>query len=86
MVRASSPRISGRTWLPLTVALTVINTANNCVPVANAAVEIWQYDATGNYSEYAQPGYDGTGATFLRGLQRTNASGVVTFKTIYPGW
>lgn len=54
--------------------------------VANAAVEIWQCDASGNYSEYSQPGYNGTGQTFLRGLQTTDANGVATFKTIYPGW
>ena len=43
-------------------------------------------DRRGNYSEYAQPGYDGTGQTFLRGLQVTDANGQVTFATIYPGW
>src|SRR2546422_507266 len=54
--------------------------------LANANVEIWQCDASGNYSEYAQPGYNGTGQTFLRGLQSTDAEGRATFKTIYPGW
>jgi protocatechuate 3,4-dioxygenase beta subunit len=43
-------------------------------------------DASGNYSEYAQPGYNGVGQTLLRGLQTTDASGRVTFRTIYPGW
>src|SRR4029079_18908518 len=43
-------------------------------------------DASGNYSEYSQPGYDGTGKTFLRGLQTADANGQVTFTTIYPGW
>jgi protocatechuate 3,4-dioxygenase beta subunit len=76
----------GRTGLALTLALTVVNVRNNCAPVANAAVEIWQCDAVGNYSEYAQPGYNGTGQTFLRGLQNTNANGQATFMTIYPGW
>jgi protocatechuate 3,4-dioxygenase beta subunit len=51
-----------------------------------ANVEIWHCDADGNYSEYTQPGYDGTGKTFLRGVQTTDANGEVTFKTIYPGW
>ena len=54
--------------------------------MTNAAVEVWQCDATGNYSEYAQPGYDGTGQTFLRGVQAADTSGRVTFRTIYPGW
>jgi hypothetical protein len=58
----------------------------SCAPLANAAVEIWQCDADGHYSEYAQPSYDGTGQTFLRGLQLTDGAGQATFITVYPGW
>jgi protocatechuate 3,4-dioxygenase beta subunit len=76
----------GRSGLPVILALTIVNTKAGCAPVANANVEIWQCDATGNYSEYAQPSYNGSGQTFLRGLQTSDASGQVTFKTIYPGW
>jgi protocatechuate 3,4-dioxygenase beta subunit len=76
----------GRPGLSLTLTMTIVNAANNCSPVANANVEIWQCDASGNYSEYAQPGYNGTGQTFLRGLQTTDANGQATFNTIYPGW
>jgi protocatechuate 3,4-dioxygenase beta subunit len=76
----------GRSGLPLTLALAIVNVRQNCATVANANVEIWQCDAAGNYSEYAQPGYDGTGQTFLRGVQTTDASGRVTFRTIFPGW
>jgi protocatechuate 3,4-dioxygenase beta subunit len=76
----------GRSGVPLTLALTVVNAARSCAAVANASVEIWQCDASGNYSEYAQPGYNGVGQTFLRGLQTTDASGRATFRTIYPGW
>jgi protocatechuate 3,4-dioxygenase beta subunit len=76
----------GRPGLPVTLVLTIVNTASSCTAVTNAAVEIWQCDAAGNYSEYAQPGYDGTGQTFLRGLQATDAGGQVTFNTVYPGW
>jgi protocatechuate 3,4-dioxygenase beta subunit len=76
----------GRSGLPVTLVITVVNVANACSPVANASVEIWQCDADGHYSEYSQPGYNGTGQTFLRGLQTTDASGKVTFRTIYPGW
>jgi len=49
-------------------------------------VDVWQCDAQGRYSEYSQPGYDGRGDTFLRGIQTTDASGRVTFTTVYPGW
>ena len=66
---------------------TTRTTANAaCAPLAGAAVEIWQCDADGHYSEYAQPGFNGSGQTFLRGLQMTDAAGRVTFKTVYPGW
>jgi protocatechuate 3,4-dioxygenase beta subunit len=76
----------GRSGLPLTLALTIVNVRQDCAAVTNANVEVWQCDATGNYSEYAQPGYDGTGQTFLRGVQAADSSGRVTFRTIYPGW
>ncbi len=29
---------------------------------------------------------DGDTGTFLRGIQRTNASGLATFVTLFPGW
>jgi protocatechuate 3,4-dioxygenase beta subunit len=76
----------GRSGLAVMLALTIVNTKAGCAPVSNANVEIWQCDATGNYSEYAQPSFNGSGQTFLRGLQTTDANGQVTFKTIYPGW
>lgn len=76
----------GRPGVPLTLTLSVVNARNNCSPVGNAGVEIWQCDASGFYSEYAQPGYNGTGQTYLRGLQTTDAAGNLVFLTIYPGW
>jgi protocatechuate 3,4-dioxygenase beta subunit len=72
----------GKAGLPLTLALTVVNVNTACSPIANATVEIWHGDAAGNYSEYG----NSTGQTFLRGLQRSDADGKVTFDTIYPGW
>ena len=70
----------GKAGTPLALALTVVSVANGCAPVANATIEVWQCDAAGAYSEYTVAG------TFLRGLQRTDANGVATFTTIYPGW
>lgn len=72
----------GKSGLPLTLTLTIVNVRNNCAPIANAIVEIWQCDAVGTYSEYGSAANE----TFLRGLQRTDSNGVATFKTIYPGW
>ena len=76
----------GKPGIPLTLTLTVVNVNSACAAVSGLQVEIWQCDATGNYSEYSQPGFNGTGQTFLRGVQTTDANGQVTFNTIYPGW
>lgn len=76
----------GKTGVPLTLVLTVVDVSDKCAFVKDATVEIWHCDAAGLYSEYSQPGYDGTGTTFLRGLQVTGSAGQVTFKTVYPGW
>ncbi len=76
----------GRPGLPLTVVLSVVNTNSACAAITNAQVIVWQCDAAGHYSEYTQMGYDGTGLTYLRGVQTTDANGQVTFKSIYPGW
>src|SRR5438552_1071186 len=76
----------GKSGLPLTLALTVVNAKNSCAAVGGANVEIWQCDAAGEYSEYSQAGFDGTGQTFLRGVQTTDSNGMASFMTIYPGW
>ena len=68
-------------------------------PAQDAAVEIWQCDALGRYSGFPPPqpatvvsadtaprGSYLAGQTFLRGRQRTDAAGMVEFRTIYPGW
>jgi len=76
----------GRAGTPLTLNFKVVNVKAGCAAVANAAIEIWQCDASGNYSEYSQPGFNGVGQTFLRGVQTTDSAGAVSFATIYPGW
>jgi len=72
----------GKSGTPLTLTLMVVNTNSACAPVAGANVEIWQCDATGNYSQYGTQ----TSQTYLRGIQTTDGNGQVTFTTIYPGW
>lgn len=66
----------------LTLTITVVNTNSGCSPVSGANVEIWQCDAAGGYSQYGSQ----TNATYLRGIQTTDANGQVTFTTIFPGW
>jgi protocatechuate 3,4-dioxygenase beta subunit len=72
----------GKQGTQLNLTIKVVNVASGCSPVANANVEIWHVDAAGNYSQYGTQ----TTQTYLRGIQTTNASGEVSFVTIYPGW
>jgi len=76
----------GRGGTAVALTLTVVNVSSGCTPVADAVVDIWQCDADGHYSQYNQPGYNGTAQTFLRGIQATDSRGQATFTTIYPGW
>lgn len=78
----------GRKGVGLDVRLQVVDTA--CRPLAGARVDIWHCDAQGAYSGYPGQGdgqdVDTSGQTFLRGWQKTDESGIVSFATIYPGW
>lgn len=67
--------------VPFTIELTVVDTANSCAPLAGAAVYLWHCDINGKYSMYSQ---GVTGENYLRGVQETDASGTVTFSTIFP--
>jgi protocatechuate 3,4-dioxygenase beta subunit len=52
-----------------------------CMPMEGVIVDVWHCDALGVYS-----GVEGNSGTFLRGFQRTDAQGMASFTTIYPGW
>ena len=76
----------------LRVAIRVQDAAA-CTPIANAVVDIWHCDAEGLYSGFESVSMGGPGGsgptdddTFLRGVQVTNAKGIVEFLTVYPGW
>ena len=66
----------------LVLDLRVLN-PSTCKPIRGAAVDIWHADAAGNYSGF---GAGASSRTFLRGVQKTDASGIAVFTTIYPGW
>jgi protocatechuate 3,4-dioxygenase beta subunit len=74
--------VSDRQGTPLTVKIIVKNGNNNCAVMKDAVVDVWHCDAAGAYSEYGTA----NAAHFLRGRQTTDANGVVTFTSIYPGW
>ena len=59
--------------------------ATGCTPLAGAIVDVWSCDALGVYSDVKDAQFDTTGRKFLRGFQRTDASGIGRFTTIYPG-
>jgi protocatechuate 3,4-dioxygenase beta subunit len=72
----------GKPGSPLLLRAKVVD-ASTCKPIKGAIVEIWHADAAGEYSGF---GGGASSRTFLRGGQRTDASGVATIQTIYPGW
>ncbi|MFF3244647.1 intradiol ring-cleavage dioxygenase [Streptomyces sp. NPDC002870] len=76
--RLRSDITEGRDGAPLRLELTVVRASAGCRPLVGAEVDVWQCDASGEYSQ------DGT--TFLRGTQRTDTAGRCSFRTIVPGW
>jgi len=80
---------SDRIGIPLLINLTIENKNNNCSVVEGIIVDIWHCDKDGNYSEYGgtqMQQIDYTTVHFLRGRQTTNANGLASFISIYPGW
>ncbi len=67
--------------VPLTIDLTIVDSATGCAPLAGAAVYLWHGDIDGRYSMYS-PGV--TGENYLRGVQETKADGTVSFTSIFP--
>jgi protocatechuate 3,4-dioxygenase beta subunit len=57
----------------------------NCKPLQPLVVDIWSCNATGIYSGVGKSGEGDLKSTFLRGVQETDADGVVEFDTIFPG-
>jgi protocatechuate 3,4-dioxygenase beta subunit len=76
-----------RKGLLLKLNLTVVN-ATTCKAIKAADVEIWHADASGLYSGFGSSPSQGTVNTkrYLRGHQKSDANGKLSFLTIYPGW
>jgi protocatechuate 3,4-dioxygenase beta subunit len=66
--------------VPLTIALTVRDAATGAALVGKG-VYLWHCDRDGQYSLYSS-GVENE--NYLRGVQQTDASGTVTFTSIYP--
>ena len=66
--------------VPLTIDLTIVS-ASSRAPLAGRAVYIWHCDREGRYSLYTA---GVTNQNYLRGIQETDASGRLSFTSIYP--
>ena len=66
--------------VPTSISLTVLDSSNGCSPLVAGAVYLWHADQDGHYSMYTAPD-----ASYLRGVQETDADGTVTFQSIWPG-
>jgi protocatechuate 3,4-dioxygenase beta subunit len=58
---------------------------NTCQPEPDLFIDIWHCNAVGVYSGVSAAGQGGLQSTFLRGVQKSSADGVVEFDTIFPG-
>jgi protocatechuate 3,4-dioxygenase beta subunit len=80
-IRTSFAGLSGTaTGVPLTIALTIVS-SSTCAPLANRAVYLWHCDQAGRYSLYSA---GATNQNYLRGVQAADASGKVTFTSVFP--
>lgn len=66
--------------VPTTIKLMLVD-ASSGAPLPGAAVYIWHCDAAGLYSLYSQ---GATNENYLRGVQEADATGSVTFTSVYP--
>lgn len=66
---------------PLSIDLQFLSSTDSCGPIEGLAVYLWHCDASGRYSMYSQ---GVTGQNYLRGVQVTDASGRVSFRSIFP--
>ena len=78
-IRSSFGSLSGTAdGVALGIRLTVTDVAGTALP--GAAVYLWHCTRDGRYSLYDLPDQN-----YLRGVQEADASGIVTFTTVFPG-
>lgn len=86
-IRTDSTSGEAQAGAPLVLTFNVSQVSDaSCTALEGATAEIWHCNAEGAYSGVSDPGFDTSGQTWLRGAQVTDANGVATFTTIYPGW
>lgn len=77
---SSGSNVAGGVVLTQTIQL--VNTNASCASLAGYAIYLWHCSANGLYSMYSS---GATTENYLRGVQQTDANGMVTFTTIVPG-
>lgn len=68
--------------VPLTLKFALRSLSAGCAPLVGAAFYAWHCDKDGNYSMYSNAVVN---ENYLRGVQVSDADGVVTFQTVFPG-
>ena len=80
-IRSSFGSMSGAAaGVATTLRLTLVDANNGCADLSGYAIYVWHCDRDGEYSLYGA-----TTQNYLRGVQETDAGGVATFTTIFPG-
>jgi protocatechuate 3,4-dioxygenase beta subunit len=74
----------GEPGVPLHLEMQFVNTGD-CGPVPDLVVDLWHANAMGLYSGISSRGQGGPDTNWGRGVQLTDAEGVVEFDTIFPG-
>ncbi|MBO9539088.1 protocatechuate 3,4-dioxygenase [bacterium] len=81
----------GISGLPMRLSLRITR-ADACTPVPNASVDVWHASPAGYYSAFPAGSICNPSSTdaqaehFCRGVQSTDANGVVDFDSVFPGW
>lgn len=79
-IRTSFGTLTGTAaGVPTTLKLTLVNANGSCADLSGYAIYVWHCNRDGEYSLYGV-----TDQNYLRGVQATDSSGVVTFTTIFP--
>ncbi|KAK1986220.1 Intradiol ring-cleavage dioxygenase [Colletotrichum cereale] len=74
----------GQPGVPVHLDIQFVDVAS-CAAVPEQLIDIWSCNATGVYSGVTAPGQGGLNTTHNRGVQQTDADGVVQFDAIFPG-
>jgi len=82
-IRSSIDGASGTAaGVPLVLTIQLTNTNAACASLEGYAIYLWHCNRDGKYSLYSSGVTD---QNYLRGVQATDASGNVTFTTVFPG-